>query len=340
MIEQSLKKLLIDTAVDPKATWAIVRDGVVAEFSIVKGDAHKHAVIGNELFVNTTLASLKITFDDCIKPIVAETAAYGCSPWVQNVYLCIPENVARMSQRKQLTHVMQHNQGGEIWDLGVGYDTIDACIIVRDAQLHQKLKQKEGYYIIDDSKLLKEIVKSSPVRLFKTKFAEIMVKQKIPINGEHSEGPHTHLLPSIIHNLRYPLPIESGVCPVIQVDPFGSVIDGNGKYHEWKGFEADEFQSLLKMHGQNEYLKTKDMMRHKIIQLLEDGESLQISNMYSCSDKQNQDMMRVIMAQIACDKHLNASIRKGSLNILNDLKTINSNALKKWSRMMSPILIK
>lgn len=340
MIDQSLKKLLINASVDPRAAWAIVRDGVVAEFSIFEGDIHKRTIVDDDLFVDTALASLKLTFDECIKPIVSETAAYRCSPWVQNIYLCIPENMARMSQRKQLTHIGQYDQGGELWDLGVGYDTIDVYIIVRDASLHQQLKQKEGHYIIDDPKLLKEIINSSPVRLFKTKFAEIMVKQKIPVNGEHAEGPHTHLIPSIIHRLQYPLPIESDVSPVIQVDPFGSVIDGNGKYHEWKGFEVDEFQSLLNAHGRNKYLKNKSTIKDKIVQLLENNDRQQISSMYSHSSQQTQDMMRVIMAQIACDKHLNENVRKRALNMLNDLKTINFHALKQWSNKISPELVK
>ena len=72
------------------------------------------------------------------------------------------------------------------------------------------MKKKEGEYIIDHLEFLKEIVKSSPQRLLRTKFASILVKQKIPTRGEDINGPHTHLLLTsfaITSNFQYPLTI-------------------------------------------------------------------------------------------------------------------------------------
>ena len=95
---------------------------------------------------------MKLKLDDNITPIIAENANYRCSPWSQNIYLCIPKQQANLSGRQKLTHVKNWNREelhGELWDLGIGYSDLDAYIIVNDVNLHQYLKQKEGNYIIN-----------------------------------------------------------------------------------------------------------------------------------------------------------------------------------------------
>ncbi|MGH9934051.1 MAG: DUF6925 family protein [Nitrososphaerales archaeon] len=338
MIKPTLKQLLIDVSINMRSAWAIVRDGVVAEFSLVDGDKPVRKLDGNTLTVDTPRAHLQLVFDENIKPIVAETAAYRCSPWVQCVYLCVPEKIARMSVRNVLTHLGSWENGyGELWDLGVGNDSLDACVIAHNSQVHQKLKEKEGHSIIYDSEFLGEIIKLSPPRLFRTKFAHILVKQRIPSKGEHVDGPHTHLLPSIIRSgTHFPIPIPDNMRSLIQVDPFGSIIDGNGDYHEWKGFD-DEFQSLLDEYAENDML-TKKYLEEKIIALLKNNDLDSIVKEYSNSEK--QDIMRIIMAQIVCDKRLDMEIRKRALSILDDLKAINSYGLKQWVQKLSPEILK
>lgn len=103
-----------------------------------------------------------------------------------------------MSGNNVLTHVSdwrERSTDGKLWDLGLGYESFDACIIVNNPELHQLLKKKEGNYIIDDSECIKEIKKFSPVRLFRTKYASIMVKQKIPLQIEERWASYT-LAPS------------------------------------------------------------------------------------------------------------------------------------------------
>lgn len=48
-----------------------------------------------------------------------------------------------------------------------------------------------------------------PIRLLMTKFASILVRQRIPMQDEDVNGPHTHLLPHIIRNdINFPKPIK------------------------------------------------------------------------------------------------------------------------------------
>ncbi len=62
--------------------------------------------------------------------------------------------------------------------------------IVNNTKFHQLLKKRE-----DDSECINEIKIFSPVRVFRIKYASIMMKQKIPLQTEELDGPHTHLLP-------------------------------------------------------------------------------------------------------------------------------------------------
>jgi hypothetical protein len=93
---------------------------------------HSFDPANNLLFADTQKASLRLILDDNIKPVVAETAAYRCSPWSQYVYLCVQEGDAYMSCRNSLTHIGSYDgeQGGELWDLGIGNDSLDFCIII------------------------------------------------------------------------------------------------------------------------------------------------------------------------------------------------------------------
>jgi hypothetical protein len=343
MIDSSLKEVILSSASNPRAAWAIVRNGAVAEFSIAADDRVSHYFDSktNVVVADTQKARLKLTLDDSIKPIVAETAAYRCSPWSQSVYLCIPEQDAYMSYRKTLTHVGSRceDQNGELWDIGIGNDSLDFCIVVQDAQLQQVLKKKEGTCIIDDTEYLKEIVRFSPARLVMTKFASILVRQRIPIQGENDvKGPHTHLLPHIIRNhITFPIPIDGKLRSIIQVDPFGSVIDGDGKYYDWAGFEKDPFQSLLRINGPSNYLQHKLYLRDKILLMMDTNNNQAIIDKYS--NTQDQDIIRIIIAQIACNKEYDFNIRKNAVSVLSALRAINSYGLNSWVRSQSPELL-
>lgn len=338
-----IKKLLIESSVGRKSSWAIVRDGAVAEFSITNTDEPKQYFDQetNNLTVETQKAILKLSLDERLVAVAAENASYRCSPWSQSIYLCTPKNGSHTSGNNVLTHVSDWHERytyGELWDLGLGYESFDACIIANNTKLHQILKKREGNYIIDDSECINEIKKFSPVRLFRTKYASIMVKQKIPIQMEEIDGPHTHLLPQIIlHKVHFPIPIDDDLCVQIQVDPFGAVIDASGNYLDWTGSENDKFQSLLRNYGESRDIENKLKMRNIIHDFLKKGDLDSIINIYK--DDIMKDRIRVILAQIVCDKNYDRSLRKKALNTLEEIRAINFYVLKKWVINKSPDLL-
>jgi hypothetical protein len=343
MINPHVKKILIESSVDRRSTWAIVRDGAVAEFSITDTDEPKQYFDQetNDLTVETKRATLKLNLDESVVAVVAENATYRCSPWSQSVYLCTPKNESHMSGNNVLTHVSdwrEREADGKLWDLGLGYESFEACIIVNDDRLHQFLKKREGNYIIDDFECINEIKKFSPVRLFRTKCASIMVKQKIPLQIGEIDGPHTHLLPQIIlHKVHFPIPIDDNMCVQIQVDPFGSVIDACGNFLDWTGSENDKFQSLLRNYGESRVIEDKLKMRNMIHDFLKKDDLDSIMNIYK--NDIMKDLIRVILAQIVCDKNYDRSLRKKALNTLEQIRAINFYVLKKWVINKCPDLL-
>lgn len=339
MFDLQIKKILVDAAEITKSSWAIVRDGVVAEFSVVLGDKPIKTFENNTLKIDTHRATLCVNFDESVKAVVAESGAHGCSPWTQHVYLCIQKDQAKMSCRNKLTYLGKFDNGvdkGDLWDLGVGNQTLDACIIAKDESTNDLLKQKEGQYIIDDPNFLRELVIHSPPRLFQTKFAYILVRQKIPLTEkEELEGPHTHLLPPIIKSKKhFEVPVPEDMVPIIQTDPFGSVIDGNGDFHAWNGFENDSFQMFLQKYGSPQYVTLKNEIKQKIIGCLSNRDFSTIEVEYK--DKTKQDLIRITLAQIVCNDKLDITIRQEAYRLLENLKTINLRGLKQWIQNMAP----
>jgi hypothetical protein len=238
----------------------------------------------------------------------------------------------------RLGEYRKEDVNGIIWDLGIGHRDFQAKIIVNKDSLHYHLKQKEGKNIIDDSKLLRTIVEFSPYRLFNTKFASILVKQRIATNQDEVDGPHTHLLPHIIlDKINFPNPVDEGLSSQIQVDPFGGAIDGGGKYKEWNGFEKDEFQQLLKIYGDNIHFEEKITLKNMLSDLLRKNDIISIIDMYDKLNK--QDNIRIILAQIICDNECEIEYRKRGLKALEKVNAINFPISKSWAMNKSPEII-
>jgi len=136
--------------------------------------------------------------------------------------------------------------------------------------------------------------------------------------------------------MRFPTPVPEHLCTIIQLDPFGSIIDANGKFQEWLGPEKDPFQLLLEKYGNKEYLELKHRLKQRVLSSLANADK-QIVDAYA--DASMQDVLRVILAQIVCDNSLAINIRKSALSTLEKLKSSNLNGLKEWISHVSSELL-
>ena len=146
------------------------------------------------------------------------------------------------------------------------------------------------------------------------------------------------MLPDIIiQGINFPIPIDDDLSSQIQVDPFGGAIDGNGNYSEWLGFGKDDFQELLKTHGNKNNYGIKIEMNNVIQSFFRKDDFALISILYSDDKKQN--LVRTVLAQIVCDKTYDVGIRNRSYAVLDKLDAINFNILKKWVTKISPEIL-
>lgn len=308
-LDEHIKDILIDAVERSDTQWAIVRDGAVAEFSLGSSKGEVKMAM-DKISVSTDHGSMSLDMADGLYAIVAECAEYRCTPWTECIYLCMYKDEAMMNSRGVLTCVGEYDDGSIIWDIGIGDDSLDVYIIVRDDDLNCTLKEMEGKNILDKHSILNTIVKTSPYRLFISKKASILVKQRIGI----LDGAHTHLMPDVIlAGRRYPTPVPEHMRCIIQVDPFSSLIDCHGNYHAWS-IEDDPFQMLLKRYSKD-YTEEKYMHRDKMLRLLGSKGIDDVEHVYKHT-KNNKDILRVILAQIACDSRLEPSIRMSSVKAL------------------------
>ncbi|MEM4391560.1 MAG: hypothetical protein QXG67_02100, partial [Candidatus Nitrosotenuis sp.] len=132
---------------------------------------------------------------------------------------------------------------------------------------------------------------------------------------------------------HFDIPVPKTMIPVLQTNPFGSVIDGNGDFHKWNGFEEDIFQRFLEKHGDQHYVLLKQNTRKKILENLATNTTGFVDDY---SDVSKQDVIRVTLAQIVCDKSVDEEIRKKAFKALENLRSINLRGLKQWVQKMAP----
>ncbi|MEM0364555.1 MAG: hypothetical protein QXS98_02310 [Candidatus Nitrosocaldus sp.] len=324
-LDEQIRDVLRSAARRSDVAWAIVRDGAVAEFS--SGSLNDVRISMDRISVESEYGSMDLDIDSNsnMYAIVAESAEYRCMPWTQCIYLCMYRDEARMNSRGMLTYVGRYDDNNEsdgyshIWDMGIGDDTLDVYIIVEDDALNNRLREMEGKNILNEQSILDDIVKVSPYRLFMTKKASILVKQRIG----RVEGAHTHLMPDVIlKRIRYPTPVPEQMSCIIQVDPFASLIDCNGNYRAWS-VEDDPFQMLLQKYNKG-YAEEKKRLRDDLLDMLRSSDHADhVELMYKHADADGKDMLRVVLAQIACDSRTEQTIRISSAKILKRVGAVN-----------------
>lgn len=331
-LDEHLRSVLRDTACKSHTTWAIVRDGAVAEFSLGSGGTVELA--GDRVNLSSEHGSMSLDMSGELYAVVAENAWYRCTPWTELIYLCMHEHDARMNSRTVLT-CTGYGHGYTIWDIGIGDDSLDLYVMVRDDDhaLNEMLKVVEGRSILRERSLLDAMIRISPPRLFMTKRASILVRQRIGV----TDGAHTHFMPDVIlNNVRYPTPVPEHMRCVIQIDPFSSLMDCRGNYHVWS-VEDDPFQTLLQRYSKD-YAEEKKMLRERVLRLLESRCLDDLEDVYRCSNAGIKDMLRVILAQTACDSRLGQHIRASALRLLVRVDAVNLPAVMTYLHKDLPMI--
>jgi hypothetical protein len=141
------------------------------------------------------------------------------------IALCLPDALARLSERAVLTEVGRDDgalraadRDAFLFDLGVQSPFFEFCVRTADPLALRWLRSRAGTSLFGDGRgVLPEIAALQPHRIVCSRLARIEVYQPIAdAGGITPDGPHTHLLPDLLA-ARLPFardePIPAGWIP-------------------------------------------------------------------------------------------------------------------------------
>jgi hypothetical protein len=105
------------------------------------------------------------------------------------------------------------------------------------------------------------ILDANPHRVFVSRVGRIEVFQPIPpADGKSPDGPHTHVLPKLLHHRRtHPAtePVPDGFIPCAHLYPAHPATDALGQRRRFDRTRYDAFQKMLRDFGDPEFYAVK-----------------------------------------------------------------------------------
>jgi len=253
--------VILDWLERSDAGWSMGTPGAVAEF-IRTSDEPVATAPGK---VVTARGGIRLTPPGELRLVAYETPAGPHGHWNQTVALCVPAALAGPA-RATITELgpdadalRPEDRAGVLFDLGLGLPAVDVCVRVTDPDLLARLRSATTLF--GDPHLVGAIVASGPHRVFVTACGRVEVFAPIPpVDGRSPDGPHTHLLPTLLRDGRtHPAtaPIPPGYLPVAAVYLAHPAVDRTGAPRDWDDEAFAEFADLLARFGDVEQRRLK-----------------------------------------------------------------------------------
>jgi Family of unknown function (DUF6925) len=244
---------------DPETAWSIGSFGAIAEFMRDAGEPVKIGSDKTEVSALTAKGGLRILAQPQLRPFASESLT--TQSWSQRIALCLPEEIAAMHQRTELTELgpddeslRDEDRGGILFDIGLGTMQVDACIRTSDPEVIAALRRHAGKSVFaTDSGAMGVILHANPHRVFMSRLGRVEVFQPIPPPGGKSpEGPHTHVLPKLLAHRRTHAATEPAPprwIPCAHLYPPHPARDGLGRSRPFQTSRHTEFQNMLMRYG-------------------------------------------------------------------------------------------
>lgn len=264
----------------PEASWSLGTVGAIAEFQHVDGDPVPQVrplAGGGE--VATARGAVRVRVSPETRAIACEGLCRRRDAWTQSLVLCLPQDIALMGVRPVLTDlgpdrdaVRPEDRTAILFDIGIGAPQLDFCIRTSDQNLIRLLRRGQGGSVLTSpSPALEAIKRSSPNRVCISRIGRIEVFQ--PIGSYRQQrpapiGPHTHLLPKLLHNARHPQTgsmIPEGWQSVFDLYPGNPVIDRLGRARPFDRTLNNQFQELLERYAPPGYMEEKLLVSAAVI---------------------------------------------------------------------------
>ncbi len=256
---------------DAASGWSIGTFGAIAEF--MRDSDETAAVIPTESGgrIWTARGAMAVTLAPDTLVIAYEGLSKYPDRWTHGVAFCLPQDGGSGSGRQGLSElgpdsgaVRNEDREAVLFDMGVGADNVDFCIRTADTGLIETLRRAEGSDILSsDSLAMAALKEANPHRVCLSVLGRVEVYQRIGSRDDASptpEGPHTHLLPSLLksgrtHSANTPVP--AGWYPCLNLYPAHPIVDALGHAQPFDNAKHAAFQALLERFAPAGYMNEK-----------------------------------------------------------------------------------
>jgi hypothetical protein len=244
---------------DPWTNWSLGTFGAIAEFTrdadepltLSRSDAVLAAVTGR--------GGIRIEPPNGVRLFASESTTRDS--WNHRIAVCLPKRQCAMNRRTALTELgpdrealREQDREATLFDLGLGALQVDVCVRVADADVAAELRSHAGRALFDPSNpAISVILAANPHRIFMSQLGRIEVYQPIPpADGKSPTGPHTHILPKLLHHRRTHAATElvpEGWIPCGHLYPAHPAKDALGRLRPFDPARHLAFQKMLQDFG-------------------------------------------------------------------------------------------
>jgi hypothetical protein len=238
--------------------WSVGGFGAIAEFIRDPDEPVTFNGSGAALSAVTARGGMRISAHAGLRLHASESPTREA--WSHRVALCLPHEICGMSGRRELTEIgpdaealRAEDQGGILFDLGLGLLQVDACIRTADPAVAAALRRHAGKPVLTAPGAMEIILSANPHRVFVSRAGRAEVFQPIPPPGGKSpDGPHTHVLPRLLAHGRTHAatePVPDGWVPCAHCHPPHPLRDERGQSRPFDAASHAAFQALLERYG-------------------------------------------------------------------------------------------
>ena len=244
---------------DPWTNWSLGTFGAIAEFARDGDEPLTSSRRDAVLAAVTGRGGIRIEPPDGVRLFASESITHDS--WNHRIALCLPKPQCARNRRTALTELgpdkealREQDREATLFDLGLGALQVDVCVRVADAHVAAELRSHAGRALFDPSNpAIGVILAANPHRIFMSRLGRIEVYQPIPpADGKSPTGPHTHILPELLHHRRTHAATElvpEGWIPCGHLYPAHPAKDALGRPRPFDLARHLAFQKMLRDFG-------------------------------------------------------------------------------------------
>ena len=221
----------------------------------------------SSLAVVTARGGMRLQPAAVMRPFAFETTTK--ESWSSRVALCLPAEHCVMNRRAVLTEIgpdtealRDQDKTAILFDLGIGALQADFHVRMSDPAAAAQLRAHVGKSALEPGNpAMQVILATNPHRVFVSRAGRIEVFQPIPPpHGKSPEGPHTHVLPSLLRHQRTHSatePIPDGLVPCAHLYPAHPSKDSAGNVLPFDPARHEAFEDILRVFGDPKFRALK-----------------------------------------------------------------------------------